>query len=237
MKARRPHPAHARHPAYARLEILYEDRDIIVVDKPEGLPVIAPEGSRMRTAYDIVTEHIRARNPKGRAAVAHRLDRDTSGVMVFAVHAQAKRALMSTWDESVTVRRYAAVVEGTAEEGSGILDCWLKENAGGTVYRASPGEHGALRAVTRWTLRAQGSGYALLDLDLETGRKHQIRAQLADAGVPVAGDARYGAVTDPLGRLCLHATTLELRHPASGEIMRFESPVPQAFMRLVRGSR
>ena len=220
-----------------RMEFLYEDRDIIVVDKPAGLPVIAPEGSRMRTAYDLVTERIRARNPKGRAAVVHRLDRDTSGVMVFAVHAGAKRSLMSAWDESVTLRRYVAVVEGSAETESGVLDCWLKENSGGTVYRAAAGEHGALRAITRWTLRAQGSGYALLDLDLETGRKHQIRAQFADAGVPVAGDARYGAATDPLGRLCLHATVLELRHPGSGKVMRFESPAPHAFPGLVRGAR
>ncbi|MFZ2634975.1 MAG: RluA family pseudouridine synthase [Rectinemataceae bacterium] len=213
---------------------LYEDADILVVDKPSGLPVIAPDGSRAMSLYDIVTDRIRQKNPKGRAAVVHRLDRDSSGVMVFARHAIAKKALMQHWNDAVLLRRYTALAEGTAEADSGVFDSWLKEMPSGSVHEVRPGEPGALRAVTRWRLVGEGKGYSLLELDLETGRKHQIRAQLAAAGAPIAGDARYGASTDPLGRLCLHATIIELRHPRSGEIMRFESPPPESFAKALR---
>ena len=218
-------------------EILYEDGDLIVVDKPAGLPTIAPEGSsgRSRSLYDWVTEHIRRRNPKGRAAVVHRLDRDSSGVVVFATGAAAKRELMSRWNELALSRRYIALVEGTPAGDSGVLDTWLRENRAGTVYETPPGTPGALRAVTRWKLLDSGGGYSLLELDLETGRKHQIRAQLSAAGLPVAGDSRYGARTDPAGRLALHAVSIELERPFGGGVVRAESPVPESFLRPLRG--
>jgi 23S rRNA pseudouridine1911/1915/1917 synthase len=215
------------------VDFLYEDKDIVVVDKPEGLPVIAPEGSRARTLYDIVTDRIRRTNPKGRAAVVHRLDRDTSGVMVFAKHAAAKKVIMDNWNTLVAERGYTAVVEGRLGGDSGVFDNWLVENRGGQVYVANPGAPGAQRAITRWNLLAAGSKYSLISLSLETGRKHQIRAQLADAGHPIAGDQRYGARTDPLGRLCLHAHLLELDQPFTHEQFSFESPAPEAFSRLV----
>jgi 23S rRNA pseudouridine1911/1915/1917 synthase len=220
-----------------KIDFIYEDQDIIVVDKPSGLAVIAPEGSRGRSLYDIVTDRIRIKNPKGRAAVVHRLDRDSSGVMVFAKNAIAKKVLMEHWNEAVTLRRYVALVEGTAIEESGIFDSWLKENAAGTVFDTRPGEHGALRAVTRWRSLGSGAGYSLLELELETGRKHQIRVQAASAGVPIAGDSRYGASTDPIGRLCLHATVLAVRHPRTGDELRFESPAPTRFKAMLVGRK
>lgn len=218
-------------------EILYEDKDLIVLDKPAGLPTIAPEGAsgRTRNLYDWVTEHIRRRNPKGRAAVVHRLDRDTSGVVVFATGGAAKRELMSRWNELVRTRSYVALVEGRPDDDSGVLDSWLRENRAGTVYEAPPGSPGALRAVTRWRLLESGGGYSLLGLELETGRKHQIRVQLAAIGHPVAGDSRYGARTDPAGRLALHATSIELERPFGDGVVRAESPVPESFLRPLRG--
>jgi 23S rRNA pseudouridine1911/1915/1917 synthase len=171
------------------------------------------------------------KNPKGRAAVVHRIDRDTSGVVIFAVDGRVKRLLMEAWDELVTRRLYVALVEGSMEAGSGILDSWLKENRAGGVYRAEPGERGAKRAVTRWRVLAAGSRLSLLELELETGRKHQIRVQLADAGHAVAGDERYGSPKVPprgLGRLCLHAAIIELELPGRG-IVRIESPPPPEF--------
>ena len=241
-KGKTPRPAapgRSRGPASrpGRPEILYEDGDLIVVDKPAGLPTIAPEGSsgRSRSLYDWVTEHIRRRNPKGRAAVVHRLDRDSSGVVVFATGAAAKRELMSRWNELALSRRYIALVEGTPAGDSGVLDTWLRENRAGTVYETPPGTPGALRAVTRWKLLDSGGGYSLLELDLETGRKHQIRAQLSAAGLPVAGDSRYGARTDPAGRLALHAVSIELERPFGGGVVRAESPVPESFLRPLRG--
>ncbi len=216
-----------------RIEFLYEDKDIIVIEKPEGLPVIAPEGSRATSAYDIVTAHIQRTNPRGRAAVVHRLDRDTSGVMVLAVHAAAKKILMDNWDELVKERGYTALVEGRMKGESGVFDSWLLENRGGQVYTTKPGTPGALRAITRWKLIGAGQRYSLVSLSLETGRKHQIRVQLSDAGHPVAGDKRYGARSDPLGRLCLHAHLLVLEHPFTHEEFGFESLPPESFNKLL----
>lgn len=215
-----------------RIEFIYEDNDIIVVEKPEGLAVIAPEGSRAKTLYDIVTAHIQRRNPRGRAAVVHRLDRDTSGVMIFAKHAGAKKALMDDWNGLVKERGYTAVVEGSIVGTEGTFDTWLVENRAGQVYGTSPGAQGALRAITHWKALASNRRYSLLSLSLETGRKHQIRVQLSEAGYPIAGDPRYGAKSDPLGRLCLHAHLLVFQQPFLKELLRFESPAPQAFLRL-----
>lgn len=221
-----------RRPAGVRVEFLYEDRDIIAVEKPEGLPVIAPEGSRTKTLYDLVTARIQRKNPRGRAAVVHRLDRDTSGVMIFAVHAGAKKALMDRWNELVLERCYVAVAEGRFTRDHGTFDTWLVENRAGTVYEAAPGSPGALRSITHWNVLASNGRYSLVFLSLETGRKHQIRAQLAAAGHPVAGDPKYGAGSDPIGRLCLHAALLGLEHPFTGERFSFESPPPDSFLRL-----
>ncbi len=218
-----------------RIVFLYEDADIVAVDKPEGLATMAPEGSRSRNLYDIVTAHIQRRNPKGRAAIVHRLDRDTSGVMVFAKNARAKKMLMDNWNELVRERGYTALVSGIPGGESGVLDSWLAESPGGQVHETRPGLRGSLRAITRWRVIQSGSGLCLLDLRLETGRKHQIRVQLAAAGHPVAGDPRYGDGTDPLGRLALHAHLLVLTHPFTAEVLRLESPAPESFRRALSG--
>ena len=239
MRGRKEPGPQRRGPAVGRnrgIEFIFEDKDIIVIEKPEGLSVIAPEGSRSKSLYDIVTAHIQRMNPKGRVAVVHRLDRDTSGVMVFAKHAAAKKRLMGNWNELVKERGYTAVVEGRMQGESGVFDSWLVENRGGTMYSTKPGAPGALRAITRWKLLEAGARYSLVELSLETGRKHQIRVQLADSGHPVAGDPRYGAKSDPLGRLCLHAHLLALEHPFSKQEYSFECPPPEAFSRLIQPS-
>jgi RluA family pseudouridine synthase len=218
-----------------RVQFLYEDSDLIVVDKPAGLAVIAPEGSRTKALYDIVTLHIQKTNPRGRAAVVHRLDRDTSGVMLFAKHARAKKALMDNWNKLVRRRCYTALIEGLMLSEAGTLDSWLMENRAGLVYEVKPGTRGAQRAITHWKRLAEPEGlpYSLLELELETGRKHQIRAQLAAVGHPVAGDVRYGARTDPAGRLCLHAHLIEFEHPFTHRVLVFESPVPKVFQQVL----
>ncbi len=252
-----------------RVEFLYEDDDIVAVDKPCGLPTISPEGSRLKSLYDIVTAHIQRRNPKGRAAVVHRLDRDTSGVIVFAKNARAKTVLMSTWNESVDERGYMALVEGsptmkplvspTASPVAGplaaplatmakaaavqpvpvvregVLDSWLSDADPFRVRQVPPGTRGALRAVTKYRVIAEGGGLSLLELSLETGRRHQIRAQLAAIGCPVTGDERYGARRDPLGRLALHAAVISLKRPSDGTTIRVECPAPPEFAAALRG--
>jgi 23S rRNA pseudouridine1911/1915/1917 synthase len=213
----------------AAVSFIYEDEELVAVDKPEGLAVIAPEGSRSRSLYDLVTDHLRRANPKARAAVVHRIDRDTSGIVVFAKSAEAKRLVMSRWDELVAERRYIALVEGCVKGPSGLLDSWIAEEGPSRMRAAQSGEKGALRAVTRWKLLAAGQSFSLVELSLETGRKHQIRVQLAGMGHPVAGDSRYGARGDPLGRLGLHAVSIAITNPLSGKLVKLESPCPPAF--------
>jgi len=216
---------------------IYEDDWIIAVDKPAGLAVIAPEGSRATSLYDIVTEHIRRRNPKGRAAVVHRLDRESSGVLVFAVSGKVKTSLMSAWDRLARERCYEAIVEGELEEDEGRIESWIAPSGTSKMRVARPGEKGALKAITDYRVLARGRGYSRLELRLETGRKHQIRAQLAAEGYPIAGDQRYGARTDPAGRVCLHAAFLVLEHPVTHEVLRFESPVPGEFATICGGPK
>lgn len=154
--------------------------------------------------------------------------------MVFAKHAAAKKRLMDNWQKLVEKRGYTALVEGEMAGAQGVLDSWLAENKDGNVYETEPGARGAQRALTRWTVIEAGPRYTLLALELETGRKHQIRAQLAAIARPIAGDYRYGARSDPLGRLCLHADTLGLEHPFTRERFSFESPAPTSFLALAR---
>lgn len=213
------------------LRILYEDRDIIVVDKPSGLLSVAAGAESEKTAYWILCEYLRKRGEKRRVAAVHRLDRDTSGVMVFAKSGETKRALMQDWNDSIVERRYVALAEGEFPESEGVFDAPLGEDRGGRVVVAAGGQS----AVTRWRVLDSGGGYTLLELELETGRRNQIRAHLDWAERPVAGDSKYGAASDPIGRLALHAERLVLRHPRDGKLLDFEVPVPPEFRRALKG--
>jgi 23S rRNA pseudouridine1911/1915/1917 synthase len=227
-KARTDPPRKGRLPP---AKLVYEDEEILGYDKPSGLAVIAPDGSRGRCLLDIATEQVKRRNPKGRAAVVHRIDRDTSGIVVFAKNALVKKELMQDWDAIVAERLYVTLVEGEMDKDSGMFVSWLKEDDSGRVRIAKTEEHGAKRATTRWKLLRSENGRSLLELSLETGRKHQIRVQLASSGHPVVGDQRYGSnrfVRDEASRLCLHATAIELRVPGH-KARRIESPVPEEF--------
>jgi 23S rRNA pseudouridine1911/1915/1917 synthase len=215
------------------LRLLYEDQDLLVVDKPAGLLSIAAGAEREKTVYWILAEYLRQKGEKRRPAAVHRLDRDTSGLMVFAKSGLVKKSLMKNWDNAVTMRRYIALAEGefSRNEGSGpdegIIDEPLGEDRGGRVIVKAGGR----RAITRWKLLGRGKGYSLLSLELETGRRNQIRAHLFFLGHPIAGDKKYGAKTNPLGRLALHAETLSFHHPGNGRLMEFNSPAVSGAMR------
>jgi 23S rRNA pseudouridine1911/1915/1917 synthase len=205
------------------LLLLHEDRDILVVDKPAGLLSIAAEGEGEKTVYRVLAEYLRRKGEKRRPAVVHRLDRDTSGLMIFAKSERIKKKFMEHWKETIVRRRYVALAEGEFSRNfaaGGIIDEPLGEDGGGRVIVKAGGR----RAVTRWELLAAGKSYSLLSLELETGRRNQIRAHLFFLGHPVAGDKKYGARTDPLRRLALHSETLHFYHPADGRLMEFSSP-------------
>ena len=213
--------------------VLYEDRDIIVIDKPAGLLTIANEKEKFRTAYHILTDYMREKERNGRVFIVHRLDRDTSGVVLFAKNEETKLAFQEDWEGRVRRRGYRALVEGVPQEREGTIRSYLRETRTHLVYSGPPGRN-AKEAVTRYRLLAAGGGYALLDVDLETGRKNQIRVHLSDLGHPIAGDRQYGARTRPLGRLCLHAHELILVDPRTGEERTFSAREPAPFRRLCR---
>lgn len=209
------------------MEILYEDGDLMVVFKPAGLLSVAAGGQRDRTAYWVLNEYLRRRGMRQQIAVVHRLDRDTSGVMVFAKSGAMKKALMDNWDDLVIERRYVAVVEGRIDEPEGVIDLPLMEDSKGRMLVALPGR--GQRALTRWRLLRSGNRYSLLSLELETGRRNQIRVHCAAMGHPVAGDEKYGARSNPLRRLGLHAECLVFRHPRTQAVLDFSVPPPAAF--------
>lgn len=221
--------AAAPPPACPRpLGLVHEDQDILVVDKPSGLLSVATEDERTRTAYRMLRDWIAARGPAGaRLFIVHRLDRETSGLIVFAKTVAAKRALQSQFAARSVERVYVALVEGAPRAMEGTLTSRLAEDRSLRVRPTSDRRAGR-EAITRYRVVARRREGTLLELRLVTGRRGQIRAQLAAAGHPIAGDREYGARTDPLGRLALHATRLGFAHPGGGRVV-FESTPPAAF--------
>ena len=204
------------------------------MDKPAGLSVIAAEGSREKTLLSIVSAIIGRGNSKVRAAVVHRIDRDTSGVVLFAKDGRGKAALMNSWNELILERRYAVLVEGAMESMAGRFVSFIKDEGPSRVKLTGHGDRRGLEAITDWELLSSGPRHDLVDALLSTGRRHQIRIQFAEAGHPVAGDSRYGSRTDPIGRLGLHARLLVFTHPFTRETIRVESQIPPEFERLAR---
>ena len=215
------------------IRIRHEDEDILVVEKPAGLLSIASPSEDEKTAYVFLTDHVRQGNPfsRSRVWIVHRLDRETSGLMIFAKNEKAKTALQEGWEQ--VDKKYFAVVEGAPPEDAGLFDCYLDESNPLKVYvdQETPRTR---RALTRYRVVKKGKATTLVELTLETGRRHQIRAQLTDAGCPIVGDKKYGAATNPIRRIALHATVLRFTHPTTKTAMRFDSPLPGELGELVQ---
>jgi 23S rRNA pseudouridine1911/1915/1917 synthase len=215
------------------IRIVYEDDALIVIEKPAGLLTIASETEKIKTAYYQLNEFLRERSAgmRERIFIVHRLDRDTSGLLVFAKSEAAKTILQGGWKTSV--KRYYAVVEGTPGKKEDVIESFLRETKSLKVYSGRESDQTKL-SKTKYRVIRRSREYSLLDIVLETGRKNQIRVHLADIGHPVAGDKKYGARTDPLKRLSLHAYLLAFHHPVTGEQMHFESKMPGGFDMLVK---
>ncbi len=213
--------------------LLYEDEHLIVVNKPAKLLSVANEKEKVRTAYHMVTDYVKSRRVGDRIFVLHRLDRDTSGVLMFARDAETKELFQSRWNEVITRRGYLAVVEGVPRPERDTIRSWLVETGTHLSFSGAPGK-GAREAVTSYEVKKTGGGYALLDISIETGRKNQIRVHMKELGHPVAGDKQYDARTNPIGRLCLHASELSFIHPATGEQITFKAKMPRDFNRVFR---
>lgn len=215
------------------LEILFEDKDLIVVDKAAGILSVAGKNPSENTVYRQLTDYVKSVNHHHRIFVVHRLDRDTSGVMVYAKNEQTKNQLQENWQEIVKERTYTTVVEGVVRQDKGTIKSWLTAKDSMRVHSSSY-DNGGKYAVTHYKKIKNNRRFSLLEVELETGRKNQIRVHMSEIKHPVVGDKKYGAQSNPLRRLALHATTLAFIHPTSQELVRFTSPVPSAFTKIVR---
>lgn len=226
--SREKHKHEFHHPM---LKILYEDAYIIVVEKKEGLLSVATERQKERTAQHILNEYVKRIHKGNRIYVVHRLDRETSGIMMYAKDEKTQHTLRDNWHDLVRDRRYVTIVQGEMEQDEGTVCSWLTDRK--LYVSSSPTDDGGKYSVTHYHTIKRANGFSLLELQLETGRKNQIRVHMQSLGHPVVGDERYGCEMNPLGRLALHAFKLCFYHPVTHEWMEFETPYPTPFKTLM----
>lgn len=214
------------------VNIVYEDRWLIVVEKKVGILSMAAGHSSLNVK-SVLDDYFKRTRQKCNAHVVHRLDRDTSGLMIYAKDMQTEQLLERDWHGTVYDRRYVAVVSGEMEEDEGTIANWLKDNAAYVTY-SSPVDNGGKYAVTHFHTLKRTTEHSLVEFRLETGRKNQIRVHTSDMRHPVCGDIKYGNGDDPLHRLCLHAYVLCFYHPVTGKPMEFETPIPAQFRSLFK---
>ncbi len=220
-------PRHRPH----GFKIVFEDEDLIVVEKPAGLLTVATDKEKRKTAYALLSDYVKAEHPDNKIYIVHRIDRETSGLLLFAKNEAIKHKIQETWGSTIKERIYVAVVEGAVEREGGTITSFLNESKAFIVYSSQNPKNGQ-KAVTHYTTLKTGKDYSLLEIQLETGRKHQIRVHMQDIGHPVVGDTKYGSRQKPLGRLGLHARVLAFTHPATGRLCRFDTGIPAKFHRL-----
>ena len=218
-----------KHP---RIQLVYEDADILVINKGYGVLSMGTDSVKTGTAYSVMREYVKYHNPRAQVFIVHRLDRDTSGLMMFAKSQEAKEAMQHNWNNMVINRKYVAVVEGNVEQKEGVVRSYLAETSQFEVYSTDDATKGQL-AVTRYRRLAMGGGYSLMELELDTGRKNQIRVHMKDLGHPIVGDRKYGAKSSPIHRLALHAQTLRFVHPITRKDMNFTTPIPSRFRAMI----
>ncbi len=216
-----------KHPL---LRIVWEDDYLMLVEKRSGLLSVATDREKERTAINILSQYVIKNNAQNRIFILHRLDKDTSGLLMFAKDRMTQNNMQNNWNDVITQRTYVAVVEGTPEKETDVISNFLQQNAGMKMYVAENGTE----AVTRYNVVRGNGRYTLVELNLETGRKNQIRAHMESIGHPIAGDPKYGANTNPAGRLMLHARNLSFIHPVSGEELKFVSSIPPVFNAVVK---
>jgi 23S rRNA pseudouridine1911/1915/1917 synthase len=228
-------PPGPRLPVPQGITILHEDRDIIVIDKRENLLTMATPTERDRTAYAVLFDYVRRQDKRARVFIVHRIDRRTSGILVFARSEEAKRKLQEQFRAQTAERAYLAIVEGAVEPAQGTFQSYVMEDAHLRARPTTDRARGRL-AITHYRVVGRGGRHSVLEVRLGTGRKGQIRLHLAEAGHPIVGDPEYGSTTNPLKRLGLHAHRLTFTHPGTGRRVTFEAPVPAPFRRFLGGN-
>ncbi len=215
------------------LDIVFEDPYLFIIDKHPGLLSMS-NNSRQQTVQTVLNRYLEKGGGRNTSHLVHRLDRDTSGLMVYAKDVQTQQSLINSWQQLVTDRRYLALVKGEFQQTRGRIQSWLTEDKK-FITHSSPVDNGGKYAVTHYNVLSSSNGYSLVECELETGRKNQIRVHMADLGHPVVGDRKYGSDEDPMRRLGLHAYMLCFTHPVTGKHLRFETPVPFCFEKLLGG--
>ena len=211
-----------------RIRIVFQDESIVVVDKPAGLLTMATDTEKAKTVYAVLRAYQNAKRPPEKLFIVHRLDREASGLLVFAKTVEAKDRLQDQFKDHSAGRRYVAVVEGRVKADDFTIRSYLAENAAYRVYSTTNKRIGKL-AVTHVHILKRAPKTTLLEVRLQTGRKHQIRVHLAERGHPIVGDKSYGSGSNPIRRMALHGAHLDFKHPVTGKLMRFDAPYPRAF--------
>ena len=211
------------------IKVVYEDEYLIAVEKASGILSIATDKEREKTAYNIVKNYVKSRNPLEKLFIVHRLDRETSGVMIFAKTEEMQQILQTNWQKMVLERTYVAVVEGKVEKNSDTIVSYLKENSAFVTFSSDKEIEGSKKAITHYTVLKRSKGFSLVEANIETGRKNQIRVHMQSLGHSVVGDKKYGATTNPLGRLGLHAKSIIFKHPKTGKVLSFQTGIPAKF--------
>lgn len=214
------------------LPIIYEDDDFIVINKPSGLLSIASDKEREKTAYRMLNNYVRQKDPKSRIFILHRIDKDTSGVLVVCKNVKIRDALQKHWNERVMDRGYYAIVESAMDQPKGTFHTWLIENSTNLMFSSHKKGEGQ-EAITHYEVMEDNGTYSLLDVHIDTGRKNQIRVHLKEVGHPIIGDDKYGNGVNPLKRLGLHAYLLAFEHPFTKKKMVFKAPIPKEFLELI----
>lgn len=218
---------------FAEFTIVYEDEHLIVIDKAAGLLSIATKIEKRRTAFSMLSDYVKRQDPGNKIFVVHRLDRETSGLMVFARNEEVKHELQEKWNEGSTAKTYVALVEGQLEKNEGTIVSYLTEDKVFKVYSSQNPKSGQ-KAITKYFVISSKPNYSLLEVNIETGRKNQIRVHMQDIGHSIVGDKKYGAESSPIRRLGLHAQKLSFVHPVLGEKLLFETKIPPVFLSLLK---
>lgn len=213
------------------IDIIYEDKDIIVINKPSGLLTVATEKEKNKTAYHLVMEYLKKKNKNNRIFIIHRLDKDTSGIIMFAKNERAKHLYQDNWNDIVKKRCYYAVIDGKMENKEGMIKSYLKEN-GNMVYSVK--DRSGKLAITEYKVLKERKNISLLDINLKTGRKNQIRVHMKENKTPILGDLKYGEKSKLINRLALHAYKLELVNPVTKKLLTFEINMPNEFKMLFK---
>lgn len=213
------------------IDIIYEDKDIIVINKPSGLLTVATEKEKNKTAYHLVMEYLKKKNKNNRIFIIHRLDKDTSGIIMFAKNERAKHLYQDNWNDIVKKRCYYAVIDGKMENKEGTIKSYLKENVN-MVYSVK--DRSGKLAITEYKVLKERKNISLLDINLKTGRKNQIRVHMKENKTPILGDLKYGEKSKLINRLALHAYKLELVNPVTKKLLTFEINMPNEFKMLFK---